>query len=109
MERIGKQAKKDLGDKFVTHPSDSLLEKMVHQLGRIGKKAGKGFYDYPTDPKQKKLLWPELAQHYPVAKEQPSADDIKQRLLYAQAVETLHRVAEGVITSGHDVDICSIF
>ena len=109
MDRIGSQAKKDLGDKFVTHPSDSLLEKMVHQLGRIGKKAGKGFYDYPTDPKQKKSLWPELAQHYPVAKEQPSADDIKQRLLYAQAVETLHCVAEGVITRAHEVDIGSIF
>lgn len=109
MNRIGSQAKKDLGDKFVTHPSDSLLEKMVHQLGRIGKKAGKGFYDYPTDPKQKKSLWPELAQHYPVAKEQPSADDIKQRLLYAQAVETLHCVAEGVITRAHEVDIGSIF
>lgn len=109
MDRIGSQTKIDMGDAYVSHPSDTLVEQMVHELGRIGKKANKGFYDYPADPKEKKSLWPGLAEYYPPAAEQPSVDYIKQRLLYAQAVETLHCVAEGVITRAHEVDIGSIF
>lgn len=109
MDRIGTQTKKDMGDAYIAHPSDTLVEKMVHELGRIGKKAGKGFYDYPADPKEKKSLWPDLAKHYPPMAEQPSPEYIKQRLLYAQAVETLHCVAEGVITRAHEVDVGSIF
>ncbi|MFY9180083.1 MAG: 3-hydroxyacyl-CoA dehydrogenase, partial [Venatoribacter sp.] len=84
-----------------------VVKKMVHELNRIGKKAGKGFYDYPEGGK--KTLWPELAKHFPVAAQQPSLDRIKQRILYAQAVETLHCVAEGVITRAHEIDLGSIF
>ncbi|MEN9465553.1 MAG: hypothetical protein RL217_1734 [Pseudomonadota bacterium] len=107
MDRIGRQTKKDLGDAYVSHPADTVVEKMVHQLNRIGKKAGTGFYDYPEDGK--KSLWPGLAEHFPVADTQPSVDTIKQRLLYAQAVETLHCVSEGVITRPSETDIGSIF
>lgn len=109
MDRIGSQTKKDMGDDYIAHPSDTLVQKMVHELGRIGKKANVGFYDYPTDPKEKKSLWPGLAQHYPPVQDQPTAEYIKQRLLYAQAVETLHCVAEGVITRAHEIDVGSIF
>lgn len=107
MDRIGTQTKKDLGDAYVNHPADSVVQQMVHQYGRIGKKSGKGFYDYPEGGK--KSLWPGLAEHFPVADEQPSVEVIKQRLLYAQAVETLHCVAEGVITRPSETDIGSIF
>lgn len=107
MDRIGRQTKKDLGEAYVSHPADTVVEKMVHQLNRIGKKAGIGFYDYPEEGK--KSLWPGLAEHFPVAENQPSVEVIKQRLLYAQAVETLHCVAEGVITRPSEVDIGSIF
>lgn len=109
MDRIGSQTKKDMGDDYIAHPSDTLVQKMVHELGRIGKKANVGFYDYPTDPKEKKSLWPGLAQHYPPVQDQTTAEYIKQRLLYAQAVETLHCVAEGVITRAHEIDVGSIF
>lgn len=107
MDRIGRQTKKDLGDAYVSHPADTVVEKMVHQLGRIGKKAGTGFYDYPEGGK--KSLWSGLAENFPVAETQPSVEVIKQRLLYAQAVETLHCVAEGVITRPSETDIGSIF
>ena len=107
MDRIGRQTKKDLGDAYVSHPADSVVDKMVHQLNRIGKKSGVGFYDYPEEGK--KSLWPELAKHFPVAENQLDVEVIKQRLLYAQAVETLHCVAEGVITRPSETDIGSIF
>lgn len=109
MDRIGSQTKKDMGEAYIAHPSDTLVEHMVHELGRLGKKVNKGFYEYPENPKEKKSLWSGLAKHYPPLAEQPSPEYIKQRLLYAQAVETLHCVAEGVITRAHEVDIGSIF
>lgn len=109
MDRIGRQTQKDLGDAYVSHPADEVVQYMVHEAKRIGKKAGVGFYDYPADPQGKKSLWSGLAERFPLAAEQPSVEYVKQRLLYAQAVETLHCVAEGVITRAHEVDIGSIF
>ena len=109
MDRIGRQTQKDLGNAYVSHPADTVVHTMVHELKRIGKKSGLGFYDYPTDPEAKKSLWAGLAQHFPVTAQQPDVEIVKQRLLYAQAVETLHCVAEGVITRAHETDIGSIF
>ncbi|WP_430461847.1 3-hydroxyacyl-CoA dehydrogenase NAD-binding domain-containing protein [Thalassolituus sp. LLYu03] len=109
MDRIGRQTQKDLGDAYVPHPGDSVVQYMVHELKRIGKKANLGFYDYPADANSKKALWGGLAEHFPQTEQQPDVDYVKQRLLYAQAVETLHCVAEGVITRAHETDIGSIF
>ena len=84
--KIGKQTAKDMGDAYKPSPVDPMIEKLVVQMGRLGKKAAKGFYDYPSDGK--KRLWPGLAELAPRAKEQPSADDLKTRFLYIQALET---------------------
>lgn len=109
MDRIGRQTQKDLGAAYVAHPADDVVQYMVHEVKRIGKKAGVGFYDYPAEADGKKSLWAGLAEHFPQAEQQPDVEYIKQRLLYAQAVETLHCVAEGVITRAHETDIGSIF
>ena len=45
--KIGKQTAKDMGAAYKPSPIDPMIEKLVVQLGRLGKKAGKGFYDYP--------------------------------------------------------------
>ncbi len=109
MDRIGRQTQQDLGAAYVPHPGDAVVQTMVHELKRIGKKAGVGFYTYPTEPGAKKTLWTGLAEHFPVATQQPDVETVKQRLLYAQAVEALHCRAEGVITRAHEMDIGSIF
>ncbi len=59
MNRIGTQTRKDLGDAYVAHPADEVVKYMVEEADRIGKRTGKGFYDYPaTDDKTaKKMLW----------------------------------------------------
>jgi 3-hydroxyacyl-CoA dehydrogenase/enoyl-CoA hydratase/3-hydroxybutyryl-CoA epimerase len=54
-------------------------------------------------------LWPGLKEHYPLAAEQPEADEVKKRLLYAQAIETVRCLDEGVVTHPEDADIGSIF
>lgn len=106
MDRIARQTQADLGDAYTPHPADAVVDYMVHHVDRIGKKVGRGFYDYLDGTKQ---LWSGLDDAFPVAAEQPGVDTVMQRLLYAQAVEALHCLSEGVISDPHQVDIGSIF
>ncbi|MBT4045271.1 MAG: 3-hydroxyacyl-CoA dehydrogenase [Rhodospirillaceae bacterium] len=106
MYKIGKQTREDMGDDYVEVPGDELVRTMVEDLGRIGKKAGKGFYDYPD--KGTKRLWPGLAETCPQAAEQPDVEDVKKRLMYIQSVETARCMEEGVITEKRDADVGSI-
>lgn len=101
------QTKKALGDAYVATAADEVISKFVMDLDRKGKRFGKGFYDYPEDAK--KQLWPGLAEHYPLADEQPSADEVRKRILYVQAIETVRCMDEGVVTHPADADIGSIF
>lgn len=97
------------GKEYPGHPADPVVRKMVTELDREGKKSGKGFYDYPTDPKAKKKLWPELQQHFPQAEEELPLDEMVDRLLLAQANETVRCLEEGVLDSVIDANIGSIF
>ena len=42
----------------------ALINTLVDKHGRLGRKNGKGFYDYPAKPAKKKL-WPGLKDLYP--------------------------------------------
>ena len=101
------QTKNDLGDRYVVSPADAVISKLFEDLDRKGKKAGKGFYEYPEGGR--KYLWAGLAEHYPLASEQPSAEEVRNRLLYAQAIETVRCMDENVVTNPADADIGSIF
>jgi 3-hydroxyacyl-CoA dehydrogenase/enoyl-CoA hydratase/3-hydroxybutyryl-CoA epimerase len=107
--KVRTQTKKDLGDAFVPNASDPIIEKMVTELGRFGRKNGKGFYDYQADGTKK--LWPGLAELAPVS--QASADaalvaEIRKRLLYRQAVEAARCMQENVVTSAREADVGAI-
>lgn len=82
------------------------MVKKLNELGRIGKKAKAGFYDYPAEGI--KTLWPGLAERFPVRKEQPSLDEVKTRLLYRQALEAVRCFEEGVVRTKLDGDLGSI-
>ena len=104
---VMQQTKKDLGDAWVEAPADTLLTLFVEELGRKGKRYGKGFYDYPENGK--KQLWPGLAELYSRAGTQPAADEVRKRLMYIQAIETVRCIEEGVLTHPADADIGSVF
>jgi 3-hydroxyacyl-CoA dehydrogenase/enoyl-CoA hydratase/3-hydroxybutyryl-CoA epimerase len=101
------QTKKALGDAYVASAADDVISKFVEELDRKGKRFGKGFYDYPEG--EKKHLWPGLAELYPRADEQPDPDEVRKRILYVQAIETVRCLEEGVVTHPADADIGSIF
>eukprot|EP01137_Pigoraptor_chileana_P020539 Opistho-2@83027 len=71
------------------------------------KKAKAGFYTYPENGK--KYLWEGLAGIFPLKEEQLAVEEIKKRLLYRQALETVKCVEEGVIRKYLDADLGSIF
>ncbi len=84
-----------------------LVERMVKTLRRAGRASGGGFYEYPAG--QRKRLWVELKGLFEDPKLPWELQDVKDRLLYRQSVETARCLAEGVLTSAHDANIGSIF
>ena len=107
--KVGQQTKADLGDKWVAQPGTEVIETM-HELGRQGRKNGKGFYVYPEDG-GKKYLWPELTATVALPGEhhQPTPEAVRERLLYRQLVECARCFAEGVLETPQDGDLGAIF
>jgi 3-hydroxyacyl-CoA dehydrogenase / enoyl-CoA hydratase / 3-hydroxybutyryl-CoA epimerase len=97
------------GGTYIAAPGELLVERMVKEFDRNGRAAGGGFYEYPQDKGAKKFLWPELKNLF----EKPGIgwdmQDLKDRLLYRQAVETARCLSENVLTTVHDANIGSIF
>jgi len=94
------------GDSYVEPCGYPVLMRMVAELGRPGKRHGKGFYEYPAD--RKKHLWAGLSSAFPVAQTQPSMQEVKSRLLSIQALESARCLEEGVLTDPADGDVGSV-
>lgn len=106
IHKVQSQTAKDLGAAYKPTGIEGLVEAMVIKHGRLGKKAGKGFYEYPADGK--KHLWAGLNDLAKRAAEQPTADELKKRFFYAQAIETARCMEENVVTDPADADVGAI-
>jgi 3-hydroxyacyl-CoA dehydrogenase/enoyl-CoA hydratase/3-hydroxybutyryl-CoA epimerase len=134
---VAEQTRKDLlaeGRPIAEHPALSVIRDLC-AVGRVGKKVGQGFYDWPgreaavdgagaagSDKGQKvekgeksekgekgeKRLWPGLAERYPVAAQQPEQRELMDRLMFIQANEAARCLEEGVLRSVADGNIGSI-
>ena len=103
-----KATEADLGADKIDLRQKALLEEMVEKRGRFGRKNGKGFYDYPQNgPKR---LWPGLAdlQATKLDPDTIDIDELKQRLLAIQALESARCIQEGVVTDVREADVGSI-
>ena len=88
------------------HPGMAVLERLVG-LGRSGRSAGQGFYDYPEG--QPKRLWSGLKDLYPQQRRGDyDLQELRDRLLYAQAVDAAHVADQGVLTEARELNIGSI-
>jgi 3-hydroxyacyl-CoA dehydrogenase/enoyl-CoA hydratase/3-hydroxybutyryl-CoA epimerase len=107
--KIHQATEADLGPAYKPNPGVWVMETMYVKNGRAGRKNGKGFYDYPE--KGQKSLWLGLADLYPPKPEfqWPSIEELKKRLLYAQALDAARCMEEGVLTDPEDGDIGGIF
>ncbi len=109
---VADQTRKDMaaeGKVYAEHPGTAAIRQLC-ELGRIGKKAGKGFYDWPDAVAGgDKQLWPDLSQLFPVAAQQPAQRELIDRLMFAQANEAARCLDEGVLRSVADGNIGSIF
>jgi 3-hydroxyacyl-CoA dehydrogenase / enoyl-CoA hydratase / 3-hydroxybutyryl-CoA epimerase len=106
--KILQATKKDLGAAVIDKRQEALLEDMVVKRGRLGRKNAKGFYDYPENAP--KRLWPGITDIIGAPKdaEQFDVEELKQRFLVIQALETARCVEEGVIDDVRDADVGSI-
>ncbi len=107
--KIHKAAEADLGGAYKPNPGVWVMETLYVKNGRAGRKNGKGFYDYPE--KGQKSLWRGLTDLYPPKPERdwPSLEELKMRLLYAQALDAVRCMEEGVLTNPEDGDVGGIF
>jgi 3-hydroxyacyl-CoA dehydrogenase/enoyl-CoA hydratase/3-hydroxybutyryl-CoA epimerase len=106
--KIAKQTAQDLGDEYQPLPGSEIVRKMVEELGRYGRKNGKGFYDYDVKPK---VIWSGLAELAPVKIDDSTPEmvaDQKRRLLFRQAVEVARCWEEGVIDDPREADVGAI-
>ncbi len=110
MAHIMDQTERDAiaeGKTVDNHPGQEVVRSMVKQFDRPGKKAGKGFYDYPQG--ESKRLWPQLHDHYPPQEALLSIDEMVRRITFIQAIETVRCLDEGVLTTTADANLGSVF
>ena len=108
--RIRNQTREDLaneGKELPLLPSDRVIDIMTKTVNRLGRANGGGFYEYPEN--QKKYLWPQLQTHFPPAKNPLGQDEMIERILFIQVIETIRAYEENVVTSVADANIGSIF
>lgn len=106
IHQINVQTLRDLGDVYPHSAGYELVARMVEQMGRTGKKTGRGFYDYATDGS--KRLWSGLPQAAGGQAREAPVDDVRDRLLAAQALETVRALDDGVISDPSEADVGAI-
>jgi 3-hydroxyacyl-CoA dehydrogenase/enoyl-CoA hydratase/3-hydroxybutyryl-CoA epimerase len=107
MARVRKATKEALGDQYVEHASTKVVDRMLEE-GRAGKLRGAGFYEYEDGKRTR--LWPGLRELFPPVSDPAgiSLKDLEERMLFAEALESVKCLDEGVIETVADANIGSI-
>lgn len=104
--KIAKATKAAMGADYPDEAVDHVLFWMADQ-GRLGRKSNGGFYAY-SDKGERLDLWEGLGPKYPLDKMQPSLSDVQNRLLFAQALEAVRALEQGVLTDIREGDVGAI-
>ncbi|HZU48144.1 MAG TPA: 3-hydroxyacyl-CoA dehydrogenase NAD-binding domain-containing protein, partial [Mycobacterium sp.] len=108
MAKIAKATREGVeatGQTYTPHPAEAVVNKML-ELGRPGKLKGAGFYEYADG--KRVGLWPGLRETFKSGSSKPPLQDMIDRMLFAEALETQKCLDEGVLTSTADANIGSI-
>ena len=104
--KIAKATRAAMGDAYPDSAVDTVLFAMADG-GRLGKKTNAGFYAYDAAGKREGL-WSGLAATYPVADLQPDLTEVQHRLLFAQVLEAVRALQDGVLTDIREGDVGAI-
>ncbi|WP_369777419.1 3-hydroxyacyl-CoA dehydrogenase NAD-binding domain-containing protein [Streptomyces sp. R33] len=95
------------GRAWTAHPADTVIDRMVDEFGRPGRSGGAGFYEYDESGKRAGI-WPGLREHFAKPDAEIPFEDMKERMLFSEALDTVRCLDEGVLTSIADANIGSI-
>ncbi|MEU2578031.1 3-hydroxyacyl-CoA dehydrogenase NAD-binding domain-containing protein [Streptomyces anulatus] len=102
-----KRAVEEAGGTWPGHPSDEVIDRMVDEFGRPGRSGGAGFYDYDEAGKRAGL-WPGLREHFAKPDADVPFEDMKERMLFSEALDSVRCLEENVLISVADANIGSI-
>ncbi|GHG97424.1 3-hydroxyacyl-CoA dehydrogenase NAD-binding domain-containing protein [Pseudodonghicola xiamenensis] len=104
--KIARATKAAMGNAYPESPSDDLVFWM-EDAGRLGRKSKAGFFDY--DENGKRLgYWKGMADKYPLAEPQPDLIEVQERLMFAQVLEAVRALEEGVLMDIREGDVGAI-
>ncbi|APX24248.1 MAG: 3-hydroxyacyl-CoA dehydrogenase [Rhodobacteraceae bacterium] len=104
--KIARATRAAMGDAYADGAVDEVLFWLADE-GRLGRKAGAGFYAY--DEKGKRSgLWEGLSATYPLSETQPALTEVQHRLLFAQVLEAVRALEEGVLEDIREGDVGAI-
>ncbi|MFD3353221.1 3-hydroxyacyl-CoA dehydrogenase NAD-binding domain-containing protein [Streptomyces fradiae] len=107
IRRETRRAVLEAGGTWPTHPAEAVIDRMVDEFGRPGRGGGAGFYEYDEEGRRTRL-WPGLREHFT----RPGADipfeDMKERMLFSEALDAVRCLEEGVLTSVADANVGSL-
>lgn len=104
--KIARATKAAMGDAYPDEAVDEVIFWMEGE-GRLGRKANAGFYDYDEKGKRQGLSEAAAAQ-YPQGDDQPDLIDVQHRLLFAQSLEAVRALEEGVLMDIREGDVGAI-
>ncbi len=104
--KIAKATRAAMGDAYPDGDVDEVVFWMVEQE-RPGRKASAGFYAYDEKGKRQGL-WSGLSAKFPVADAQPDLITVQHRLMFAQSLEAVRALEEGVLTDIREGDVGAI-
>jgi 3-hydroxyacyl-CoA dehydrogenase / enoyl-CoA hydratase / 3-hydroxybutyryl-CoA epimerase len=96
------------GGTWTPPPAASIIERMIDEFDRAGRAAGAGFYDYDSAGGKRLGIWSGLSSAFAPAGGAVPFDDLRERMLFAQSIDTVRCFDEGVLTSVADANVGSI-
>ncbi|MDN5759104.1 MAG: 3-hydroxyacyl-CoA dehydrogenase family protein, partial [Tomitella sp.] len=108
MQKIRKETRAAVeaaGGTWTPHPADAVINALVDE-GRTGKLGGAGFYDYEDG--KRTGLWSGLEEKFGPTSHDAPMEDLIERMLFIEAIETQKCFDEGVIDTTADANIGSI-
>ena len=95
----------DDGGTYQAHPAEAVVEKMI-EIGRPSRLKGAGFYEYADG--KRVGLWPGLTETFDSGSTSIPLQDMIDRMLFAEALETQKCIDENVLMTTADANIGSI-